>query len=262
MDEHDVHPHAVSQERKQPTGTEPGFVLLHGAMLGGWIWQRLEQRLEGPALAVDFPGRGAKPADVTTVTLRDVLDSVVADIDSWPPEQVVLVTHSLSGILVPGLMSRLPGRVVHVVFVSGPVPKPGSSYLAALPRSQRFLLRFVLLTQRKGLLSPAWATRRTLCNDLDPPTTSLVVDNLTREAPGIYTEPVPGRIPASTPTTYVKLGSDHAFSPALQDRMIARLHDPRVAEIDAGHLPMLGHPDRLAAACNAIIDPTQEKRTF
>jgi pimeloyl-ACP methyl ester carboxylesterase len=110
-----------------------------------------------------------------------------------------------------------------------------------------------LLTQRKGLLSPAWAIRRVLCNDLDAPTTSLVVDNLTREAPRIYTEPVPGEIHASIPTVYVKLRSDHAFSPALQDRMIDRLPDPRVEEIDAGHLPMLGHPDRLATVLNAVI---------
>jgi hypothetical protein len=55
------------------------------------------------------------------------------------------------------------------------------------------------------------------------------------------------------PATYVKLRSDHAFGPALQDRFIARLHDPRVEEIDAGHLPMLGHPDRLATVLNAAI---------
>jgi pimeloyl-ACP methyl ester carboxylesterase len=237
--------------------TATGFVLLHGAMLGRWIWERVVPRLAVPALAVDLPGRGAKPADVTTLTLRDAIDAVVADIESWPTEQIVLVAHSLSGILVPGVISRLPRRVVHVVFVSGAVPKPGASYLDALPRAQRVFLRIVLLTQRKGLLSPPWATRRSLCNDLDEPTTNLVVGNITREAPGIYSEPVLGEIPASMPTTYVKLGSDHAFSPAVQDRMIARLQNPRVEQIDAGHLPMLGHPDQLAAMCNAVIERTQ-----
>jgi pimeloyl-ACP methyl ester carboxylesterase len=65
-------------------------------------------------------------------------------------------------------------------------------------------------------------------------------------------------VPRSTPTTYVKLGSDHAFSPALQNEMIARLHNPRVEHIDAGHLPMLGHPDQLAAVCNAAVEQTPE----
>ena len=85
-----------------------------------------------------------------------------------------------------------------------------------------------------------------------------MVDNLTREAPGIYTEPVPGEIPSSVPTSYVKLTSDHAFSPGLQDRMIARLLDPRVEEIEAGHLPMLGHPEQVAAILNVVIDQTRD----
>jgi pimeloyl-ACP methyl ester carboxylesterase len=233
---------------------EFGFVLLHGAMLGRWVWERVVPELAGPALTVDFPGRGARPADVRALSLGDVIDSVVTDVDSWPTGRVVLVVHSLSGIVAPALISRLPGRVAHVVFVSAAVPTPGVSYLDALPFLQRLSLRFAVSTQRKGVLSPAWATRRVLCNDLDEPATSLVVDNITREAPRMYTDPVPGEVPAATPTVYVKLTSDRGFSPAMQDRMIARLHEPRVEEIDAGHLAMLGHPGRLAAMCNAALE--------
>jgi pimeloyl-ACP methyl ester carboxylesterase len=244
-----------SQPGSQPSQNDDGFVLLHGAMLGRWIWERVDPRLASPALALDFPGRGVKPADVTTVKLRDVIDSVVADIDSWPIKRLVLVAHSLSGIVIPAVISRFPQRVTGVVFLSASVPKSGASYLDALPRLQRMFLRIALSTQRKrGLLSPMWATRRSLCNDLDEGTTALVIDNLSREPPGIYTDPIPGEIPASVPTVYIKLTSDHAFSPRLQDQMIARLHDPHIEEMDAGHLPMLGHPDELAAAFNSVVE--------
>jgi pimeloyl-ACP methyl ester carboxylesterase len=237
---------------------ELGLVLLHGAMLGGWIWDRVEPRLPVPVLAVDFPGRGSKAADVRTLTLGDVVETVVADVEAWPTDRVVLVAHSLGGIVVAGVISRMPRRVAHVVFVSAAVPLRGTSYLDSLPRSQRLFLRFALLTQKKGLLSPAWATRRTLCNDLDGPTTKLVIDSLTREAPGMYSEPIPGEIPDSMPTTYLKLTADHAFSPGVQDRMIARLHETRVEQIDAGHLPMLGHPDQIAAMLNAVVERTRD----
>jgi len=244
----------VRSEEAQPTKDELGLVLLHGAMLGRWIWSRVEPLLAGPALAIDLPGRGTRPADVTKLTLDDVIDSVTSDIESWPVDQVVLVAHSLSGILVPALISRLPSRAVHVVFVSAAVPEPRASYLDVLPVSQRLLLRFVLLTQKKGLLTPGWAARRALCNDLDEPTTSFVLARLTREAPGLYGAPVPGDIPATIPMLYVKLSADHGFSPAVQDQMIARLHDTRLEEIRAGHLPMLGHPDRVAAILNSVIE--------
>jgi pimeloyl-ACP methyl ester carboxylesterase len=237
---------------------ELGLVLLHGAMLGRWIWERVVPRLARPVLAVDFPGRGSKVADVRTVTLGEVVDSVVADVEAWPTARVVLAAHSLSGIVAPGVISRLPRRVAHVVFVSAAVPLRGASYLDSLPRSQRVFLRFALLTQKKGLLSPAWATRRTLCNDLDAPTTKLVIDSLTREAPGMYSEPIPGEVPDFMPTTYLKLTADDAFSPGIQDRMIARLHEPRVDQIDAGHLAMLGHPDQMAAMLNAVVERTQD----
>jgi pimeloyl-ACP methyl ester carboxylesterase len=246
----------VRSEAARPNGGELGLVLLHGAMLGRWIWARVEPLLAGPAIAVDLPGRGTRPADVTKLTLEDVVDSVTSDIESWAVERVVLVAHSLSGILVPALISRLPDRAVRAVFVSAAIPEPGAAYLDVLPRSERLFLRIVLLTQRKGLLTPGWAARRALCNDLDEPTTRLVLERLTREAPGLYHAPVPGDIPPSTPTLYVKLTSDQGFSPAVQDQMIARLPAPRLEEMDAGHLPMLGHPDHLAAILNSVIEPT------
>ena len=230
-------------------------------MLGRWIWERVEPRLAAPALAVDFPGRGHRPADITAVTLEDVVDSVVADVEAWPTDHVVLVAHSLSGIVVPGVISRVPLRIAHVVSVSAAVPLQGASYLDSLPGSQRILLRFALLTQNnKGLLSPPWATKRALCNDLDQTTTELVIDKLTREAPRMYSSPVEGEIPASMPTTYVRLTADRGLSPAVQDKMITRLRDPRVEEIDAGHLPMLGHPDELADVLNVLLDGARDGR--
>jgi pimeloyl-ACP methyl ester carboxylesterase len=63
-------------------------------MLGSWIWDRVEPLLAGPTLAVDLPGRSTRPADVTKITLRDAIDALVADVESWPVERVVLVAHS------------------------------------------------------------------------------------------------------------------------------------------------------------------------
>jgi pimeloyl-ACP methyl ester carboxylesterase len=247
--------HSQQEER---ASDDRGFVLLHGAMLGHWIWDRVTPLLDGPGLAVDLPGRGAKPADVTEVTLGNAIDSVVADVEAWPIERVVLVAHSLSGILVPGVTTRLGERVAHAVFVSAAVPKPGTSYLDALPISQRLFLRLVLAIQKTGPLTPPWATRRALCNDLDERTTQLVLGRLTREAPRLYQEPVPGEIPPRMPMLYVKLTRDRALSSALQDKMITRLPGTRVETIEAGHLPMLGHPGRLAAILNSLTENTRE----
>jgi pimeloyl-ACP methyl ester carboxylesterase len=85
-----------------------------------------------------------------------------------------------------------------------------------------------------------------------------VIDSLTREAPGFYSEPIPGGIPDSMPTMYLRLTADKAFAPEVQDRLIARLHKLRVEQIDAGHLPMLGHPDQIAAKLNAVVERARD----
>jgi pimeloyl-ACP methyl ester carboxylesterase len=115
-----------------------------------------------------------------------------------------------------------------------------------------------VFTQTKGPLTPLWAARRALCKDLDEPTTELVLGRLTREAPRFYQEPVPGEIPPRMPMLYVKLTRDRVLSPALQDQMITQLQGTRVETIEAGHLPMLGHPGRLAAILNSLTEKTRE----
>ena len=57
--------------------------------------------------AVDLPGRGRKPADLTRVSVADWVDSVVGDIEDTGLGDVVIVGHSLAGVTVPGVVARL-----------------------------------------------------------------------------------------------------------------------------------------------------------
>jgi pimeloyl-ACP methyl ester carboxylesterase len=245
-----------AQSRQKPSAGSAGYVLLHGAMLGGWIWEAVTPLLSAPALAVDLPRPGAGPADrAAGPTLQEAIDTVAADaeVGAFVPEQVVLVAHSLSGILVPGLQSRLGPRIAHVVFVGAAVPVPGVSYLGTLSLPERLFLRVLLQIQRRGLLAPAWAARRTLCNDLDEATTRRLIARLTREPRRFYTDPVPGALSPDIPCLYVKLLRDRAVSPSTQDEAIRRLPGARIRTVDSGHLPMLGRPEELAALLNAVL---------
>jgi pimeloyl-ACP methyl ester carboxylesterase len=88
-----------------------GVALVPGAGLGSWIWERVLPRLRAPAQAVDLPGRVERPADRRTVTLESVADAVAADIRERGPGRVVLVGHSLGGVLLPAVAARVPERV-------------------------------------------------------------------------------------------------------------------------------------------------------
>jgi pimeloyl-ACP methyl ester carboxylesterase len=100
-----------------------GIVLVHGGGFGASCWDLLVPYLSTPAIAVDLPGRGRRPADLATVTLDDFATAVAEDIDSTGWDRVVLVGHSLAGITLPRVAALRPTRITHLVFVSCTVPE-------------------------------------------------------------------------------------------------------------------------------------------
>ena len=100
-----------------PSG--PTLVLVHGAGHTSLVWQQVQEHLHHPSVAVDLPGRRNRPADITTVTIGDAARSVASDLADTTTGPLVLVGHSVGGIVLPALTARLAGRVEHLVFVAG-----------------------------------------------------------------------------------------------------------------------------------------------
>jgi pimeloyl-ACP methyl ester carboxylesterase len=238
-----------------------GLVLLHGAELGAWVWQRVLPLLRSPALALDLPGRDGSAAERRSVRLEAAVQQVAETVAAWDgAERVVLVAHSFSGVLVPPLAAALGPRVAAVVLVGATVPEQGRSWLDLQPRSQRLLLRALYRVRPGGLLSPRSDTERLLCADLDSAATALVLERRVPEAPGVLRDPVPtAELPG--PVHVVDLQDDAAVCPEVRAAGRARLADPVVHELAGGHLPMLGRPVELARLLDDIVDGVPEQRT-
>ncbi len=224
-------------------------ILLHGAGVGPWVWDRVQTRLAVPSLAPEVGGRevGATP--------DAVIDSLVHRIDAFAAGEVVLVAHSLTGVLVSGLAARLGSRLSHVVYVSAVIPAANESFLSAMGFPMGWVMRVLFRLNPKGLRPSDAMIRDGLCNDLDAVDTAAVVGRYAAEFPGLYQSPVAG--PAQVPSTYVRLTRDGSVSLPVQDRMIARLGTPEVKELDAGHLPMLSRPDEIASVVDAVASAQQ-----
>src|SRR4051794_2757918 len=96
------------------------FVCLHGA--GGWAsyWDLVAVDLRAAGhdvIAVDLP------CD-QPVGLSAYVDSVVAAVGD-PPEDLVVVAQSLSGLIAPLVTERVP--VALMVLVAAMIPAPGES---------------------------------------------------------------------------------------------------------------------------------------
>ena len=214
------------------------FLLLHGAGLGAWIWDRVLPLLETPATALDLPGRGGEknPGDVT---LQECIDFVNAKTTA----HTILVGHSFSAEIALAVAAKQ--RVAAVVLVGGVVPESGKAFVSLLPPPQRFVLRFMLQRARNGIRLPASLVKKEYCNDLDDATTAMVLEKTVPEVPALYLEPVHWTADA-TPRHYVKLAQDKSVSPKQQEKMIERIRATSTETIDGGHLAMLSQPEAVA----------------
>ena len=80
--------------------------------------------LEAPALALDLPGRGRRPADLESITCEVWADSAVADIENAGLSDVILVGHSMAGLTLPRVLERIPERLARLMELIDTLPRP------------------------------------------------------------------------------------------------------------------------------------------
>ena len=111
----------------------PALVLVHCGAHARDCWELTVDEIhrlapELTVLAVDLPGRRSKPGDLRTLTIADWVDSVVADVEAARLDGVVIVGHSMAGVTVPGVVTKLgASRVREVIFAAACVPHEGAA---------------------------------------------------------------------------------------------------------------------------------------
>lgn len=208
--------------------------------------------LQRPAVAIDLPGRGTHPAPLEEVTVDLWADVVAEHVRSVEHGGVVLVGHSLAGVVLPRVAERVPDRLARMVFVASAVPAEGQSVIESLGGD------LGARAQASGHFAvvpapPEDFAREMFCNDMNEEQARFVLDRLVPEAmsPMRAANRLAG-LERGVPCTYVKLLSDATLSPELQDQMISHLGGADVVELDAGHDAMVSRPEALAAVLNAL----------
>ena len=215
------------------------IVFLHGAGTGAWVWERVMVELSIPSVALDIPGR------TTGATPENCSETLVAELDRRGIDSLILVMHSLAGVLAPGLAARLGPRIKRCIFVGAVIPPSGGSFVDALGFINRQILRVLFKFNPKGLTPSPEMLRAELCSDLSPQDSEQVISRFIPEMPGLYLTPVGAFSPLPN-ATYIRLLKDKSVHPQQQDTMLARLSQPSVRELETGHMAMLAAPKALA----------------
>jgi pimeloyl-ACP methyl ester carboxylesterase len=240
------------------------YLLVHGGGSTARYWDRVLPLLDGRAIAVDLPGRAAKPADLPTLTVEQEVASVVEDVHAAAiDDAIVLVAHSSGGLVVPGVVTELGDQVERVVLNAALVPPEGGCGLDCLKPAQREgLVMAVEHAAREGTAitlpgpPPDPESFRAVYGG-DPLTDdqlAFVVDPVRCVADTVhhYFQPIHWSEIGDLPVTYVLNERDRPIPPATQETMIGWLpRPPRVVRLPGGHLPAVTDPDEFVAALSS-----------
>lgn len=135
------------------------FVLVHGAMHGGWCWRGVQRRLTGrghdvyrPTLSGQGDRRDGLTPEVGVEThVRDLTDLL------WFEDlsEVHLVLHSYAGVLAGPVVERAGDRVASVVYLGAFLTAPGQSLLDVEPPEVAERYRLLAAEEGGGWRVPA-----------------------------------------------------------------------------------------------------------
>ncbi|MDG4665887.1 alpha/beta hydrolase [Mycobacterium sp. 236(2023)] len=231
----------------------PGLVLVHGACHGADCWEPTIDALSRLApdvkvLAVDLPGRRGKPGELAGARIDDFADSVVADVNGAGFDDIVLVGHSMAGVTLPRVASRLGARrVKELVFAAAFVPPDGQCVIDLVPGVIGWYGRRNKNKRPAGAL-PAAIAKFAFCNGMTPEQRRFTAARWYPETASVPLENVDRRdMPAEIPRTWILTLRDRATTPRSQRASIAALGGVQtVIEMDTCHNMMISEPTRLA----------------
>jgi pimeloyl-ACP methyl ester carboxylesterase len=228
----------------------PTLVLVHGAGHTSVVWRTVQVHLRHPSLAVDLPGRRDRPGDLTTVTIDHAARSIAHDVSDATQGRVVLVGHSVAGIVLPALAARLGRRVDHLVFVAGLCAPHGGAVVDTVRPGQRdgAAARLAELRVRyRGHRLAADGFDDTTPT-VDDPQLAVGIESLNFMSQAISWDGVAPTLDR----TFVRCLRDPIQSRDLQARLIANCGASSVVDIDSGHTPALDAPAELAAILDRV----------
>ena len=229
------------------------FVLVHGAWHGAWCWDELREvlaRRGHRSHAPDLPGLGDDPTPPAEVTLAAYAGRVAEVVRSLPAP-VILVGHSMGGLVITEAAGAIADRLHGLVYVAAYAPGHGQSLLD-LSRNDADTGLGHALEINAGTASVAEAAQHDVFyHRCSAEQSARARARLVRQQPL-----APLATPVSTKDAtlaalsrlYLLCAEDRAIAPANQRAMAEAAGIARVATLETDHSPFLSCPEALADA--------------
>jgi pimeloyl-ACP methyl ester carboxylesterase len=214
------------------------FALIHGGGGNAWDWHLVEPELvrRGHAsVAIDLP------IEEPTATLEDHAAVMVAALDGH--DEVIVVGHSLGGMVAPLVADVLGPRARGLVFVAGMVPRFGETFgewWEGVDHAAAVAER----DAREG--APPEGDVETFLQDADPALAAEAMSRARDPHEHALSLPWPLERMPRIPTWSLLCRQDRMFPAPLMRRVAHDRLGVACDEMDGGHMPMLSRPVELA----------------
>ncbi len=184
------------------------YVLVHGGWFGAWCWYKVVPLLQAAGHSVYTPTLSGVGEQVALLTPEIGLDTHIHDvvnlIETNDLQQVILLGHSYSGMVITGVADCIPDRIAHLVYLDAVVPRDGQSLVDTSPFIGAFLQREANKTGAGWLVNPPRGGAFGITKE---PDASLVRSKVTPQPLKTFLQPVhimhPNAV-AAIPHTYIE----------------------------------------------------------
>lgn len=237
------------------------YVLVHGAWQAPYVWDDVRTELErqgNKVIIVELPGHGTDQTATHTLSLDAYRDKVIQSLPDTN-EKVILVGHSMAGMVISAVGEKVPSRVSKLVYVGAFLPANGQALTDLAESDPGSKLGPLLVRSADQLTLNIVRDSLTylFINDGSASAKDLVVKNYRAEPsiPFINKINLTKENFGNIEKVYIKTLQDIVISPGLQDRMIAAAGIQLVYSLNTSHSPFLVQPKKLA---EMLVDLTKE----
>ena len=244
---------ALEEDKKR----YPSYVLVHGAWAdeSAWGFVRNQMAVQANVVVVNLPAHGSDATNGAGIGLNDYV-KVVSDAVSKQPGKVILVGHSMAGIIISQVAENMPAKIDKLVYVAAYLPKNGESisgitnkFLNNKPVEVfEFNKDYSLVSIKKDALADV------VCADCPDYMKDILVKYHRPEPTKGFNDKVKLTAKfAAVPKYYISTKNDYAVPYALQQQMI-KDNGPvkKVVEMNTSHLPFIVQPAEFISILTSI----------
>jgi pimeloyl-ACP methyl ester carboxylesterase len=228
------------------------YVLVHGAWHGAWCWDKVVPLLkkEGHKVeAPDLPGHGNDKTPIPEISLQAYADRVCEVVDAQS-EPVILVGHSMGGVVVTQAAEYRPEKIKKLVYVSAFLLQNGEFLLqyGEADKDALVLPNLIMAEDQSYATVKEDALKEVFYGDCADEDVVRAKTLLVPQAAATLVTPVSttsanfGRVPR----IYISCTQDKAISPPIQEKMYTNLICEKVIKMETSHSPFFSAPGELA----------------